>query len=206
MIGTETANAEAPSAELWREFSAPVRAFLRGRTATDGDADDLLQEVFYRIHRQLATLRQPEKLQGWVYRIARNTVFDHYRTRRRHEPLEAEPAAEDPTGRDVVDLTPTLRRFIAQLPRTYREPLVQHEFQGAPLNEVAKDLGLSLTATKSRVRRARAMLRKMLDQCCTFEFDRRGRVIEATPRALCKCSDCPDEKATSLASLIVGRA
>jgi len=194
MIGTETAKAEAPSAELWLEFSVPVRAFLRGRTATDGDADDLLQEVFYRIHRQLSTLRQPEKLQGWVYRIARNTLIDHYRTRRRHEPLELDRAEDDPTGRDVVDLTPTLRRFISQLPPSYREPLVQHEFQGAPLNEVAKDLGLSLTATKSRVRRARAMLRKMLDQCCTFEFDRRGRVIGATPREPRACVECPPKK------------
>lgn len=197
MIGTETANAEAPSAELWREFSGPVRAFLRGRTATDGDADDPLQEVFYRIHRQLATLRQPEKLQGWVYRIARNTVIDHYRTRRRHEPLESDPAAEDPTGRDVVDLTPTLRRFIAQLPPPYREPLIQHEFQGAPIHEVAKELGLSLTATKSRIQRARAMLRKMLDQCCKFEFDRRGRVIEAIPRSICECSECSPKSGSS---------
>jgi RNA polymerase sigma-70 factor, ECF subfamily len=64
---------------------------------------------------------------------------------------------------------------------------VRHEFQGEPLQEVALALGLSLTATKSRVRRARLMLREMLDQCCRFEFDRRGRVIEATPRGECEC-------------------
>jgi hypothetical protein len=44
-----------------------------------------------------------------------------------------------------------------------------------------------LTATKSRVRRARLMLREMLDQCCRFEFDQRGRVIEAIPRDGCDC-------------------
>jgi RNA polymerase sigma-70 factor, ECF subfamily len=178
---------EAAGEILWREFSAPLRKFLRARTHTESDADDLLQDVFVRIHKRLPDLREPAKLQGWVYRIARNAVIDHYRTRKGHLPLDFELESADPSGRDAVDLTPTLRRFIAALPESYREPLLRHEFQGEPLQDVATALGLSLTATKSRVRRARLMLREMLDQCCRFEFDQRGRVIEATPRGQCDC-------------------
>src|ERR1035438_578514 len=175
-----------PSVEvLWKEFSTPLRAFLLARTRTAADADDLLQDVFYRIHRRLPRLRRPEKLQGWVYRIARNAVIDHYRGRRDHVELKFEPESEPADIKDAVDLTPTLKRFIAQLPPRYRAPLVRHEFEGMALADVAKDLGISLTATKSRVRRARMMLRKMLDECCRFEFDRRGRVIEAIPRLPC---------------------
>jgi RNA polymerase sigma-70 factor (ECF subfamily) len=179
--------ASAGSDELWQEFSTPLRRFLRSRSRTDADAEDLLQEVFVRIHKQLPSLRDPAKLQGWVYRIARNAVIDHYRTRKEHVPLDFELESEDPQGRDAVDLTSTLRSFIAALPANYREPLVRHEFQGEPLQDIAAALGLSLTATKSRVRRARLMLRDMLDRCCRFDFDRRGRVIEATPR---NCGDC----------------
>jgi RNA polymerase sigma-70 factor (ECF subfamily) len=171
---------DAPAGVLWREFSTPLRKFLRARTHTKADAEDLLQEVFVRIQKRLPDLREPAKLQGWVYRIARNTVIDHYRTRREHLPLDFELEADDPEGRDVVDLSGSLRNFIAA-------PLVRHEFQGEPLQEVATALGLSLTATKSRVRRARLMLREMLDQCCRFEFDQRGRVIEAIPRGECDC-------------------
>ena len=75
---------DAPAGVLWREFSAPLRKFLRTRTHTDADAEDILQEVFVRIHKRLPALREPAKLQGWVYRIARNAVIDHYRTRREH--------------------------------------------------------------------------------------------------------------------------
>jgi RNA polymerase sigma-70 factor, ECF subfamily len=178
---------EASADALWREFSTPLRQFLRARTASDADADDLLQEVFVRIQKRLPDLREPAKLQGWVYRIARNAVIDYYRTRKSHVPLDFEPEPEDPGGRDVVDLTPALRSFIACLPVEYREPLVRHEFQGEELADVAAALGLTLTATKSRVRRARLMLRGMLDRCCRFEFDHRGRVIEATPRTRCDC-------------------
>ena len=179
--------ANATADVLWREFYAPLRKFLRARTYTEADAEDLLQEVFVRIHKRLPNLREPAKLQGWVYRIARNAVIDHYRTRRKHLPLDFELEVEDPEGRDVVDLSAALRKFVAALPKAYREPLIRHEFQGESLQDVATSFGLSLTATKSRVRRARLMLRQMLDQCCRFEFDQRGRVIEAIPRAPCDC-------------------
>ena len=185
---------EAPgptTAALWREFSAPLRKFLRARTASAADAEDLLQEVFVRIQKRLPGLREPAKLQGWVYRIARNAVIDHYRSRRAQAPLDFEPEAEDPAGRDVVDLTASLRKFVAALPPAYRAPLVRHEFQGEALQDVAAALGLSLTATKSRVRRARLLLRRMLDQCCRFEFDRRGSVIAAIPRKPCDCRPGP---------------
>lgn len=182
----------AESAEcLWREFSDPLRHFLRGRTKAAADADDLLQEVFVRIHKRLPSLHDTSKIQGWVYRIARNVVIDHYRTRREHLPIDFDLESDGPEGEEVVDLRPSLRRFIAELPPAYREPLVRHEFQGQPLQEVAAELGLTLTATKSRVQRARLMLRSMLDRCCRFEFDRRGRVISATPKAACApACDC----------------
>lgn len=176
-----------PTSVLWREFSAPLRKFLRARTHTQADADDLLQDVFIRIQKNLPELRETAKLQGWVYRIARNAVIDHYRTRREHLPLDFNLESEDITGRDDIDLSGALLKFIAALPANYREPLIRHEFQGEPLQAVATAYGISLTATKSRVRRARLLLREMLDQCCRFEFDQRGHVIEATPRAPCDC-------------------
>jgi RNA polymerase sigma-70 factor (ECF subfamily) len=196
MIDGSQTGSSATVEELWNEFSMPLRSFLAARTRNGADAEDLLQDVFLRIHRSLPNLHHPEKLQGWVYRIARNAVVDHYRGRRDHEELKADPAPEPTDNKGAVDLTPSLRRFIAQLPPTYREPLEQHVFRGKGLAEVAKGLRISLTATKSRVLRARAMLRKMLDECCRFEFDHRGRVIEATPRAPCEYSDCSSKKAT----------
>lgn len=186
---------------LWREFSAQLRKFLRARTRSAADAEDLLQEVFMRIHKQLPSLRDTSKLQGWVYRIARNALIDRHRKRRETTPLLHETPEDDPSGQNLVDLTPSLRRFIAQLPPIYREPLVRHEFQGEALSELAARLGLTLSATKSRVRRARLMLREMLDRCCRFEFDRRGRVIAATPRKASDC-DCSRSKTANKTSCV----
>ncbi len=196
---TISAVSTADVGELWRELADPLRGFLRARVRSVADAEDLLQEVFVRIQRRLPELREPAKLQGWVYRIARNVVVDHYRAQKgkASAALDFDPVAGagddavDPAGRDAVDLTPSLRSFIAALPEEYREPLVRHAFQGDSIEAVATALGLTVTATKSRVRRARLKLREMLDACCRFEFDRRGRVIEAvrkTPaRGSCAC-------------------
>jgi RNA polymerase sigma-70 factor (ECF subfamily) len=181
---------------LWREFSTPLRNFLRVRIGSAADADDILQDVFVRVSKQLPTLRDTSKLQGWVYRIARNALIDHYRGKREFIPLTIDAPDDDPVGRNLVDLTPSLRRFIAQLPPIYREPLIRHEFQGETLQDIAASLGLTLTATKSRVRRARLMLREMLDRCCRFEFDQRGRVIEAIPWQPLDC-DCSTKPATT---------
>lgn len=191
--------------ELWREFAAPLRSFLRGRTRSSADAEDLLQDVFIRIQRRLPTLRDTSKMQGWIYRIARNALIDHYRSRREQVPIDLEVQADDPAGESTVDLRPSLRRFMAELPAHYREPLVRHEFQGESIGDVAAALGLTLTATKSRVRRARLMLREMLDRCCRFEFDRRGRVIGATPRSACRCEEAHDPARPSPAPLVTDR-
>jgi len=190
MTAESVATGAPPNIEaLWREFAMPLRSFLRGRTGSAADADDLLQEVFLRLHRQLPKLRDPARLQGWIYRIARNVVIDHHRRRRHTEPLLHDPEAEaaDPEGRDSLDLSSTLRRFIDALEPEYREPLIRHVYQGQPLAEVAAALGLTEAATKSRVRRARLQLRDMLERCCRFEFDRRGTVIDAIPHAACDC-------------------
>lgn len=172
--------------QLWREFAKPLRGFLRARTRNAADADDLLQEVFVRIQKRLPTLHDTSKIQGWVYRIARNVVIDHYRGRREHAPIDFEVEADAVDGKDAVDLRASLAHFISALPPMYREPLIRHEYQGQSLQEVAAELGLTETAVKSRVQRARLMLRAMLERCCRFEFDRRGHVIAATPRTVCR--------------------
>jgi len=188
-------NATSPHADsvaaLWSELSAPLRRYIRTRIANAADAEDVLQEVFIRVHRQLSTLRDTSKLQGWVYRIARNAIIDNLRTlksRREHaaSPEDGVDIAK-PSGSEALDLTPTLRRMVDELPGHYRDALIRHEFEGQPIRSLATSLGISETATKSRVRRARMLIRQMLDQCCRFEFDRRGRVIEAIPKN-CPCT------------------
>ncbi len=173
---------------LWQEFSQPLLRFLRARVGNAADAEDLLQGIFLKVQHGLPTLRDTGKLQGWIYQIARHAVIDYYRRRRPEESVRELPElAESLDGEDEVDLRPAIRRMIAALPPEFRDAIVLTEFQGLSQVELAERLGISVSGAKSRVQRARARLRVMLDDCCHFEFDRRGKVIDAVPRKGCAC-------------------
>lgn len=161
------------------DFAAKLRAFVRRRVRDDATADDVTQETLLKVYRSRAALRDGQRLEAWLYRIARTTIIDHYR---RQRPSEATPdgIAAEP-GDDVARLREavmgSMRSFLAELPDAYREPVRLAEIEGLPLAKVALRLGLSLSAVKSRVQRGRAMLKRKLQDCCRFEFDRMGKVI-----------------------------
>ena len=176
---------------IWHEFAVKLGQFIRTRVADPATAEDILQDVFVKIQGRINTLEDPAKLQGWLYLIARNAIIDHYRTRKETtevpETLPAEPPENDT---EMEDLKAAFRRMIYSLPEPYRDALVLTEFEGLTQKELADRLGISLSGAKSRVQRGRGQLKRMLDECCTFEFDRRGKVIDCTPRAKAGCGEC----------------
>jgi len=175
---------------LWADVSTELRVFIRSRVEDDAAADDLLQEVFVRIHQNMARLRESERIHSWVYQIARNAIIDHYRSRRN---LTALPEMlPDPTDLFQVadaaeELTGSIRQMVEALPEPYREALLLTEFEGLSQQELANRLGISLSGAKSRVQRARQRIKDELLTCCHFEFDRYGRVIDYWQRCCC-CS------------------
>ncbi|MCB1055880.1 MAG: sigma-70 family RNA polymerase sigma factor [Acidobacteria bacterium] len=183
----------------WRPFVAGVRAFV-GRRVPDRDADDVAQDVLLRLHRQAASLRDGERAAAWVFSIARRTIADYYRDRRRSGEVTLDDAldpAEDPAelpgfadfaGRHSVheEVLSWLRPMADELPALYRDALVLADFEGRTQKEVAELLGLSLSGAKSRVQRARALLGEALHECCTVELGPDGRAVDFT-RNDCGC-------------------
>ncbi len=176
---------------IWHEFAAKLGRFIRARVADPATAEDLLQDVFVKIQKRLGQLDDPAKLEGWIYLIARNAIIDHYRTRRETVEVPATlPAEPDEHNEEVEELKAAFRRMIYSLPEPYREAVVLTELNGLTQPALAARLGISLSGAKSRVQRGRAQLRRMLDECCTFEFDRRGKVIDCEPRKRAACTEC----------------
>ena len=121
------------------DFTAPLRAFITRRMPNGMDPDDIVQEVFVRIHERLPELRDTERLDAWIFQIARNVLADLFRERRRRAALAARVAFErggepvddeEPDG--AAELTPCLKPMIAQLAPPYREALELTELQGVP--------------------------------------------------------------------------
>ena len=171
---------------IWGGFASQLRGFVRSRIRDHAAAEDIMQEVFVKIHRKLPTLLASGRIEAWIWRIARNAIADHFRRLRPNEPLPDELSAtpDDPTG--MPDISPCVRRFVGELAPHYREALQLTEWEGLTQEQMAQRLGLSLSCAKSRVQRARGQLKALLLDCCRLEFDRRGNVLEMQPR-LKKC-------------------
>ena len=179
--------------QAWQAMSRQLRAFFRRRVRDDQLAEDLLQETFVRVHNGLASLREQERLAAWVYRIAHNTLRDYFRkgfvSKEVLAPdgvvaaaLPEEPPSEENHNQEIAA---GLECVVQQLAPRYREAIELAELQGLTQGEVGARLGLSLSGAKSRVQRGRDKLKDLLLECCHFERDRRGNVIEYRPQRAC---------------------
>jgi RNA polymerase sigma-70 factor, ECF subfamily len=174
---------------IWNEVASQLRSFIRSRVRNHAAEEDILQEVFLKIHQKLATLRASDRLEAWVWRITRNAIADHFRKFHPSEPLPEGITLTSELPADLPDLRPCVRQLLNELPRPYREALLLTEWQGLTQAEMSKRLGLSASGAKSRVQRARDQLKKLLLDCCRFELDRRGTILEMTLRRK-KCPAC----------------
>ena len=175
---------------VWEAFHTPLQQFIRRRVSDEATAEDVLQDVFLKIHQRVETLRDVKKLESWIYQITRNTIIDTYRSSRPTTTLEAAEVLDLPEelpDDDVVsELLPCVRAMVRSLPELDRQALVLTEYQGLTQKELAERLGLSFSGAKSRVQRAREKLKQQLLECCHFELDRRGHIIDYQAR----CHSC----------------
>jgi RNA polymerase sigma-70 factor (ECF subfamily) len=170
--------------KIWEDFRAPLRGFIRRRVKDDHVADDLLQEAFLKIHNGIGSLKDDQRLTAWLYRIARNTITDHFR---KHPFEELNTSnVEDRTKEVDVDsskkLATCLNQMVTELPRKYRQAIELAELQGTTQRQMAGQLGLSVSGAKSRVQRGREQLKQMLVACCDIELDSRRKVLNYEPR------------------------
>jgi len=175
------------SEQLWEQFSAPLQQFIRRRVRDPHSAEDILQDVFLKIHTRIDTLHQQDRVASWIYQITRNAIADYYRAQRPSTDLpETLAVPDDFVNDDVVqELLPCVAAMVDDLPDTYREALHLTEYQGLSQKQLSERLGISFSGAKSRVQRARAKIKEQLLACCHFQFDYAGHIIDYQPHCAC---------------------
>jgi RNA polymerase sigma-70 factor, ECF subfamily len=137
-------------------------------TGNEEDARDVVQEAYLRAYRSIDRFRGEAKITTWLYRITANCASTQLGSRRRHrhDPLDTtgEPAdltpASDPLDRAVAaDLRATVEVAIAELPPRLRAVVVLRDVYDLPHDAIAAELGITETAAKVRLHRARRALR-----------------------------------------------
>ncbi|MDO8349045.1 MAG: RNA polymerase sigma factor SigZ [Planctomycetota bacterium] len=180
----------------WAPVAADLRAFVQRRIADAHAAEDIVQDVFVKLARQLAAGPLEGPVPAWLFRVARNAIVDHYRARRPEAAMPADLGdvatdAPSPTAdADAKPLFASFRRFLHSLPPEQREALLLTEYEGLTQKALADRLGVAVSTVKSRVQRGRKRLEQALLDCCAFEFDRRGNVVDWQRRPGGDCQDC----------------
>jgi RNA polymerase sigma-70 factor, ECF subfamily len=179
---------QIPSLQIVAEqFRAEIFAYIQSKVGDSATADDLTQETFLKVSRALVKGTMPEHFRGWLYRIARKTTIDFVTESRRFVPLEDSIIKREANKSESSDSGDTEFRkqlfsytlkVIETLPAEDRDALTLTEVDGLSREELAGELGISLTAAKSRVHRARAKLRKTVEECCRLVTDPYGRVMD----------------------------
>lgn len=153
--------------------------FIRRRVPDPRDAEDIVQDVFYRLVEANRLLMPIEHITGWLFQVARNRITDLFRKKEPENFSEIEVDDED--GLRFEDLLPSpgagpeveyarhrlldeLKQALGELPNEQREVFVAHEFEGRSFKELAEKTGVSVNTLLSRKRYAVLHLRERLQR------------------------------------------
>ena len=147
---------------LVERLRGPLVGYITGLTRSRDDAEEVAQEAFLAAWRNLDGLREPERIAGWIYRIARNLAAKKPQAVLTM-PLEGDPAAPQ-TDQHQADRITALLAAVAQLSEPHREVISRKHFLGASGQQIAEQLGIAPGTVRSRLSRAYDELRSLLDE------------------------------------------
>jgi RNA polymerase sigma-70 factor (ECF subfamily) len=148
--------------ELVRRMQRRVYGFAYQHLRDLDEAHDLTQEIFVKLYRNLARYDADRPFEPWFWKLAANTTINY---RRKRVPMPTDQSADQAaTGSEsgFPAHDPALIDALAQLDPAYRLPILLHYYADLPLEQVAQSLNLTVPAIKSRLHRARALLRNSL--------------------------------------------
>ena len=160
---------------IWNSLRENLYRFILKRVKNQAEAEDILQEVFIKIHLNLHRLENNSRVQAWAYQITRNQIIDFYKQTKQTVELQDTTLEKLPEP-DTRDMYCCFEPFVRELPQKYRHVIELINIEGKKQQEVAKLLGVSLANTKSRVHRAKELLKEKFVACCQFTLDAHGKL------------------------------
>jgi RNA polymerase sigma factor (sigma-70 family) len=167
--------------EVVKREQSRLSNFIRRRVPDPLDAEDILQDVFYRLVEANRLLMPIEHVTGWLFRVARNRITDLFRKKEPENFSEIELADEGGESLQFEDLLPSpdagpealyartvlldeLELALDELPEEQREVFIAHEFEGRSFKEISAETGVSMNTLLSRKRYAVLHLRERLQR------------------------------------------
>lgn len=174
-----TVDQDASISEVLKREQARLRNFIRRRVADEGDAEDILQDVFYELVEAYRLMKPVEQATAWLYRVARNRIIDRFRKKKPVTFSDTATVSEDGDALLLEELLPSpdagpeaayarsvllqeLEDALDELPAEQRDVFVGHEIDGYSFKELSARTGVSVNTLLSRKHYAVVYLRERL--------------------------------------------
>ncbi|NLR94572.1 MULTISPECIES: sigma-70 family RNA polymerase sigma factor [Flammeovirga] len=165
---------------IWNQFKAELLNFITYKVSDKMLAEDILQDVFIKIHQKRKSLSDDSKLHSWIYQITRNSIIDFYRKKKLStdsllEHLEL-PEEVDDVEENIKACTECVKPFILELPEKYKDVLYNVTYGNVSQKEYAIMNDLTYSTVKTRVQRGREQLKHSFETCCDAVEDIQGNI------------------------------
>ena len=171
--------------DIYQDYYERVKKFIFALVKDEWVADDLIQETFIKVQKNLNQLKDEAKISSWIFRIAYNLCQDHFRkisqlSKREHVPAEERQFLTEPLFQKEFEqhqMGACIQDKIRLLPESYQTVLVLFDLMEFNHQEIAEILDISVENVKVRLHRARKKLKAILEKECRFEVDERNVLI-----------------------------
>ena len=178
-------NCDVPA--LWQEHKNELRNFILKRVKDQNLTNDILQDVLMKVYNFCISKSGVRNIRSWLFQIAQNTITDHYRKQSKFTNLDNLNEIEyEDQNIAFSEATNYILPMLEFLPKEYAVPLKFADIDNIKQADIAKKLNLSLSATKSRIQRARKLLKAEFITCCHFKTDKQGNLISFEIKDSCE--------------------
>ena len=177
---------------VWKNFNEQLENLICKKVNHADHCHDILQDVFIKVAQNIDKVVRAENMSSYLYRMADNAVTDHYRKK------ENKPAEEIIHSTKSIEQNQVIERsfqladccllpMIASLPSIYKEALIMIELEGMKHKDYAVKAGITISNAKIRVQRGKEKLKDLILQCCNFQFDKYGNIVDCLPNPSLNC-------------------
>jgi len=176
--------------DIWNKFQKEMEYLVRSKIANTDDAQDVLQDIFIKVYKNIDSVENVQNLKAWINKIASNTIIDHYKKSRLNTTdIDSMDIGDD----EIIDesfnkeISKCLDGFLKQLAFEDESIIKKAHFEKLRHKQIASELNISETNSKVKLSRAKKRLKKLMYECCDFESDKYGNIVSYKKKKDCDC-------------------
>jgi RNA polymerase sigma-70 factor (ECF subfamily) len=178
--------------KIWSVIHEKLYGFIFKYVNNSDDVNDIIQDTFIKVKINIDKLKNPAKLESWIFQIARNTMQDFFRHKNKSFTFKDDKNdflldVKYPEDDESIIISQTQMfsdyagLVISELPNNYEIAVRRVDIEGKSTKELAEELNISISGAKSRVQRGRKMVKEIVLKCCDVKTDNYGNILDYKP-------------------------